>query len=152
MPSLPKAAQVHADEDETPRDRETPLDGRTEGGAATTSQHGVPSTGSEFGDTAAPPGQRVNDSAPTPMSPTFRDTQRETTENSNLIQSQLDMEDNRNALAIIKYEAKADPALFGYDTHNLYFLAFAMGERGNELSEFPPTSSMFPESLMLMER
>jgi hypothetical protein len=50
-------------------------------------------------------------------------------------QSKLHLKDNRNALATITYEAKVDPLSFGYDTHNLYFVAFAMGERGNELSE-----------------
>lgn len=49
-------------------------------------------------------------------------------------QSKLHLEDNRNALVTIMYEAKVDPLSFGYDTHNLYFVAFAMGERGNELS------------------
>jgi hypothetical protein len=82
-----------------------------------------------------PAGQQAADSLPTSTESGAPDSQQDVTNILKAKQSQLHLDDNRNALATITYEAKVDPLRFGHDTRNMHFVAFAMGERGNELSE-----------------
>lgn len=95
-----------------------------------------PSAGSEGDDgDAVPPGQQIPDSVPSTSVPPIGDTQTALADAIKVKHSRLRLGDNRNALATIKYEANVDPALYGFETHTMYFLAFAMGEKGNELSK-----------------
>lgn len=90
-------------------------------------------------DVAAPPGQRMPASTPLATAPPVDEEEEEPEEEEETIeqkQARLKLGDNRNALGTIKYEVKVKPNVFGFESHTLYFVAFAMGEKGNELSEY----------------
>jgi hypothetical protein len=93
----------------------------------------------EIEEVEAPPGQRMPASTPLSTAPPLDEDEEEAESEEETIeqkQARLKLGDNRNALATIKYEVKVKPNLFGFESHTLYFLAFAMGEKGNELSEY----------------
>lgn len=82
-----------------------------------------------------PPGQQIPASIPPSTAPPTEDAQTRIAEAIKERHSRLHLGDNRNALATIQYEVPVDPALYGFEVHTLHFLAFAMGEKGNELSK-----------------
>lgn len=95
-----------------------------------------PSAASERDDgDPVPPGQQIPSSIPPFTTPPIEDAQKRVAEAIKERHSRLHLGDNRNALATIQYEVPVDPALYGFETHTLHFLAFAMGEKGNELSK-----------------
>lgn len=136
MRASPKAAEVDEDDDIASQSGRNKRQGeRSDDDESTSPRRARRASSSESGDAVVPAGQQAADSLPTSTDPGPPDTQQDVTNTSEAKQSQLHLEDNRNALATITYEAKVDPLRFGHDTRNIHFVAFAMGEKGNELSE-----------------
>ncbi|GHJ88229.1 hypothetical protein NliqN6_4631 [Naganishia liquefaciens] len=84
-----------------------------------------------------PPGQQFPASIPTSSAPPTDDLRQGIVESITERHSRLRLGDNRNAMATIEYEVAVDSAVYGFETHTLHFLAFAMGEKGNELNISP---------------